>query len=148
MKSQILYPKSNKRILIHPVSSLSFTALIYSFHGTAFLFLFFINLNMLLLLTAAGLIFYSSYRFFLSEKLNSHGLSLQLGETLLFQINKSSNWQNVEVLESFVTRWIIVLKIRTLLDLKEHSLVYAVDSINSQNFRRLIVYLNSYHARE
>jgi hypothetical protein len=108
--------------------------------------LFFIDLNFLLLLIPGVLIVFSMRQFILSGKAITHGLSLQQGESLLFQNDESSDWQEAEVLESFVSRWLIALRIRTLLDSKQHSLLYATDSINSLSFRRLVVYLNYFES--
>jgi len=117
--------------------------LIFSLHAAALLLLFFIDLNFMLLLVVAGLIVFSLRQFIISENAITHGLSLQQGESLLFQNDESSDWQEAEVLESFVSRWLIVLRIRVLLDSKQHSLLYATDSINRLSFRRLVVYLKS-----
>ncbi len=148
MTSPISYPECGKRIIIRPVRSLQLSILIFCLHGMALLLLFFIDLNLVLLMILAGLIFYSLYRFYLTEKTISHGLSLQQGESLFFQANETLEWQDVELLESFVSRLLIVLKIRTLLDSKQYSLVYMGDSISNQSFRRLVVFLNGYHEQE
>lgn len=148
MTSQISYPECGNRIIIRPVRSLQLFILIFSLHGMALLSLFFIDLNFLLLMVLAGLILYSQYRFYLSENTITHGLSLQQGERLLFQANEASDWQDADLLESFVSRWLLVLKIRTLIDTKQHSMVIMADSIDVQLFRRLIVFLNGYHEQE
>jgi len=144
MRSTISSPECGKRIIFRPTRSRYILLLICILYSTAFLLLFFIDLHFLLLLIVAGLIAYSLRQFIISEKSITHGLSLQQGESLLFQNDESSDWQEAEVLESFVSRWLIVLRIRALIDSKQHSLVYAADSINSLSFRRLVVYLNNH----
>jgi len=144
MKSIISSPECGKRIVIRPARSQFLLLLISSLHAVALLLLFFIDLNFLLLLIFAVLIVFSLRQLIISEKSITHGLSLQQGESLLFQNDETSDWQEADVLESFVSRWLIVLRIRTLLDSKQHSLVYATDSINSLSFRRLVVYLNQH----
>ncbi len=144
MKSIISSPECGKRIIIHPARSQFLLLLISSLHAAALLLLFFIDLNFLLLLIFAVLIVFSLRQLIISEKSTTHGLSLQQGESLLFQNDETSDWQEADVLESFVSRWLIVLRIRTLLDSKKHSLVYATDSINGLSYRRLVVYLNQH----
>lgn len=146
MKSIISSPECGKRIVIRPARSRFLLLLITSLHAAALLLLFFIDLNFLLLLIPGVLIVFSMRQFILSGKAITHGLSLQQGESLLFQNDESSDWQEAEVLESFVSRWLIALRIRTLLDSKQHSLLYATDSINSLSFRRLVVYLNYFES--
>ena len=143
MKSITSSPECGKRIVIRPARSRFLLLLIFSLHAASLLLLFFIDLNFMLLLVVAGLIVFSLRQFIISENAITHGLSLQQGESLLFQNDESSDWQEAEVLESFVSRWLIALRIRTLLDSKQHSLLYATDSINSLSYRRLVVYLNS-----
>ncbi len=144
MKSITSLAECGKRIVIRPARSRFLILLISSLHVVALLLLFFISLNFLLLLIFAMLIIFSLHRLISSmEKSMTHGLSLQEGESLLFQSNEISSWLEAEVLESFVSRWVIVLRIKTRIDSKQYSLVYAADSINSLFFRRLVVYLNS-----
>ncbi|MFW2440735.1 MAG: protein YgfX [Arenicellales bacterium] len=143
MKSIISSTEYGKRIVIRPARSRFLLLLITSLHAAAFLLLFFIDLDFLLLLIVAGLIAFSLRQLILSGNTTTHGLSLQLGESLLFQNDENSDWQEAEVLESFASRWLIVLRIRVLLDSKQYSLLYATDSINSLFFRRLVVYLNN-----
>ncbi len=142
MKSIISSPECGSRVVIHPTRSRLLIRLVFCLHMAAFLLLFFVELNLLLLLIIALLISFSLRQYFISERSISYGLSLQQGEPLLFQNNESSGWQEADVLESFVSRWLIVLKIRTLPDSKQHSLLYAADSVSSLSFRRLVVYLN------
>jgi hypothetical protein len=52
----------------------------------------------------------------------------------------------VAVTESFVTRWIIVLRVRALIDSKKYSLIYVADSINNLSHRHLAIYLNRLHS--
>jgi len=144
MKSIISSPECGKRIVIRPARSQFLLLLISSLHAVALLLLFFIDLNFPLLLIFAVLIVLSLRQLIILEKSNTHGLSLQQGESLLFQCDETSDWQEADVLESFVSCWLIVLRIRTLLDSKQHSLVYATDSINALSFRRLVVYLNQH----
>jgi len=148
MTSPISYPEYGKRVIIRPVRSLQLLILILFLHSVAFLSLFFIDLNFLLLVFLAGLLLSSQYRFYLSENSITHGLSLQQGERFLFQANEASDWQDADLLESFVSRWLLVLKIRTLIDTKQHSMVIMADSIDVQLLRRLIVFLNGYHEQE
>jgi hypothetical protein len=117
--------------------------LICGLHSAALLLLFYINLHFLLLLLFGGLLGLSLRQSIISGISFTHGLSLQLGEPLLFQNDDSPDWQQVDVIESFVSRWLIVIKIETLLDSKQHALVYAVDSISHLSFRRLVVYINN-----
>ncbi|NOY15681.1 MAG: hypothetical protein GXP23_01880 [Gammaproteobacteria bacterium] len=143
MKSVTSLAECGKRIVIRPARSRFLILLISSLHVVALLLLFFISLNFLLLLIFAMLIIFSLHRLISMEKSMTHGLSLQEGESLLFQSDEISSWLEAEVLESFVSRWVIVLRIKTRIDSKQYSLVYAADSINSLFFRRLVVYLNS-----
>ena len=143
MKLQISSAECGKRIVIRPARSRFILLLMFGLHSAALLQLFYIDLNFLLLLLFGGLLGLSLRQSLISANSVTHGLSLQLGELLLFQNDDSPDWQQVDVIESFVSRWLIVLKIRTLLDSKQYSLVYATDSISRLSFRRLVVYLNS-----
>jgi len=141
MKSQTSLTGYGKRIVIKPARSRIIILLITSIHVGALFVLLFVDLNPWLLLAAAGLIVFNLRQHFSKEKTHRHGLSLQLGESILLQTD-SSTWQEIDVLESFVTSWLVVLRVRTLNDSKKHSLVYAVDSMNTLSFRRLRIYLN------
>ncbi len=140
-------PECGKRIVICPARSRILLLLISSLHTAALLLLFVIKLNVLLLLILAILIVFSLRQLIILEKSITHGLSLQQGESLLFQKDEISDWQEADVLESFVCRWLIVLKIRTLLDSKQYSMVIAADSIDVLLFRRLCAFLNGHHGQ-
>jgi hypothetical protein len=105
--------------------------------------LLFIDLAPWLLSVIAGLIVFNQYQYFSSDKSHTHRLSLRQGEAILLKMDNGS-WQEIDVIESFVTPWLIVLKVRTLKDLKLFSLVYATDSMDMPSFRRLRIYLNLY----
>ena len=143
MKLLISSAEYGNRIVICPARSRFILLLICGLHAVALLLLFYIDLNFLFLLLLGGLLGLSLRQSIISGNSITHGLSLQLGESLLFQNDDSSDWQQADVLESFVSRWLIVIKIETLLDSKQHALVYAADSISRLSFRRLVVYLNS-----
>jgi hypothetical protein len=106
--------------------------------------LFFTALDFWLLITLAGLILFNLQRIFTYVNFHLYSLSLQLGEKLLLQRNNGS-WNEIDVIESFVTNWLIVLRVRTLRDSKLHALVYAVDSMNRYSFRQLRIYLNHFN---
>jgi hypothetical protein len=143
MKSQTLLTDYRKRIVINPVRSRKITLLIASLHFIALCLLLFVDLAAWLLSVVAGLIIFNLYQYISSKNTHSHRLSLRLGEAMLLKMD-NDRWQEIDVIESFVTRWLIVLKVRTLNDLKLHSLVYATDSMDMSSFRRLQIQLNLY----
>ena len=144
MKSQELSIGLGKRIVIKPVRSQLIIILITALHLGALSLLLFIDLNIWLLIGLAGLVLANLNKGFIFSNSCSHCLSLQLGEVLLLRINENS-WHEIDVVESFVTNWLIVLRVRTLRDSKLYSLVYAVDSMNRYSFRQLRIYLNHFN---
>jgi hypothetical protein len=143
MKSQTLLTDYPQRIVINPVRSRKILLLIISLHLVALWLLLFIDLAPWLLSVIAGLIVFNQYQYFSSDKSQTHRLSLRQGEAILLKMDNGS-WQEIDVIESFVTPWLIVLKVRTLKDFKLFSLVYATDSVDMTSFRRLRIYLNLY----
>lgn len=143
MKSQTLLTDYRKRIVIKPVRSRKILFLIVSLHFIALCLLLFVNLADWLLFAVAGLIIFNLYQHLSSKNSHSHRLSLRLGEAMLLKMDNGA-WQEIDIIESFVTRWLIVLKVRTLNDLKLYSLVYATDSMDMSCFRRLQIQLNLY----
>lgn len=143
MKSQILLTDYRQRIVIKPVRSRKIILLIVSLHLMALCLLLYIDLAAWLLSVFAALIVFNQYQYFSSDKSHTHRLSLRLGEAMLLKMDNGT-WQEIDVIESFVTRCLIVLKVRTLDDLKLYSLTYATDSMDMHSFRRLRIYLNLY----
>lgn len=143
MKSQTLLTDYCQRIVIKPVRSRIIILLIASLHLMALWLLLLIDLAPWLLSVIAGLIVFNQYQYFSSDKSHTHRLSLRQGEAILLKMDNGS-WQEIYIIESFVTHWLIVLKVRTLDDLKLFSLVYAIDSMDMPSFRRLRIYLNLY----
>ena len=143
MKSQGLSTEYGKRIVIRPAKSRITFILITTLHAGALFLLFFTALDLWLLITFAGLILLNLQRIFIYANCRLYSLSLQLDKKLLLQSNDGS-WNEIDVIESFVTNWLIVLRVRTLRDSKLHSLVYAVDSMNRYSFRQLRIYLNHF----
>ena len=132
-----------KRIIIKPVKSRLVLTLVCCVHSAALLLLLLVDLNSWLLLAIAALIIFNLYSYLGGLPALGRDLSLQYGKALLVQM-ASNSWQEVEVKECFITSWLIVLRVRTLNDTKLHSLVYAVDSMDRQSFRRLRAYLNHF----
>ena len=145
MKSQELSVESGKRIVISTDRSKFIITLITALHVGAISLLFFVDLSAWLLLAVALLILLHLYHYFTFKNLSAHSLSWQPGESMLLKINHSS-WHEIDLVDSFVTNWMIVLRVRTLNDSRLHSLVYAADSMNSYSFRQLRIYLNYYNA--
>lgn len=144
MKSQELLTDYGNRIVIRPTRSRLIITIISTLHAGALFLLFFTALDFWILITLAGLILFNLQRTFIFLNLRHYSLSLQLGETLLLQRNNDA-WNEIDVIESFVTNWLIVLRVRTLGDSKLHALVYAVDSMNRYSFRQLRIYLNHFN---
>jgi predicted neutral ceramidase superfamily lipid hydrolase len=144
MKSKELLENYGKRIVIKPARSRFIVILITALHAAAIVLLFFVDLNAWLLLAVASLVSFHLYRYFITGNLSVYCLSLQQGESMLMKINHGS-WYQIDIVESFVTNWLIVLRVRTLNDSRLHSLVYAADSMNSYSFRQLRIYLNHFN---
>ena len=145
MKSQELSTESGKRIVISTDRSKFIITLITAIHVGAISLLFFVDLSAWLLLAVALLILLHLFSNFTFNKSSTHSLSFQAGESMLLKMNHSS-WREIDIVESFVTNWMVVLRVRTLSDSRLHSLVYAADSMNCYSFRQLRIYLNYYNA--
>lgn len=104
--------------------------------------LYFVDLEAWLLITIAGFILIKLFQHLFTEKMRDDYLSLQQGGQLLLKNSRYPGWQDVAITESFVSNWLIVLRLKSLLDSKKYSLVYAADSINRLSYRRLLIYLN------
>ena len=142
MKSGTSLADYGRRIVIKPGSSHTLILLITTAHVLALLLLYFVDINTWLLLSIAGLIVFNLFRYIVDENRINNLLSLQPGGPLLLKNNRYTGWQNVAVTESFVTHWIIVLRVRALIDSKKYSLIYVADSINNLSHRHLAIYLN------
>ena len=145
MESQELLPKSGKRIVISPTRSRFIIIFTSALHLVALVLLFFLDLNFYLLLTLAVMILLNLYHALVSPNSIRHKLSLLPGELIYLQI-KGGSWQEADVIESFVTNRLIVLRLKTLKNSKLHSFLYAFDSLNEFSFRQLRIYLNNYSA--
>jgi len=145
MESQKLLIKSGKRIVISPTKSRFLFIFISALHLVALALLFFLDLNFYLLLSLAVMILLNLYHALVSSNSISHKLSLLPGELIYLQI-KGGSWQEADVIESFVTNRLIVLRLKTLKNSKLHSFLYAFDSLNEFSFRQLRIYLNHYSA--
>lgn len=142
MKSKTSLSGYGKRIVIKPARSSVLHAVIFSVHLTALILLFFSDLDPRLLFVPAGFIVLNYRQYITSEKLNLSSLSLQQGGPLLVQKNSKSSWQGIIITESFVTSWIIVLTMKSLIDSKRYRLVYAADAMSKYSYRQLVIYLN------
>ncbi|MCK5359711.1 MAG: hypothetical protein KAJ95_03750 [Gammaproteobacteria bacterium] len=145
MESQKLLQESGKRIVISPTSSRFILLFISALHLLALALLFFIDLNVYLLLILAAMIMLNLYQALLYINSIHHCLSLLPGELMYCRI-KGGSWQQVDVIESFVTNRLIVLRLKTLRHSKLQSFVYAFDSLNEYSFRQLRLHLNHYCA--
>jgi hypothetical protein len=143
MKSQELLAGYGNRIVLRPVRSRLIITFITVLHFLALSLLLFIDLSPWLLILLAGLILVNFYKAFIFSNSCAQCLSLQLGKGLLLGINENS-WHEIDVVESLLTNWLVILRVRRLNDSSMHSLVYAVDSLNRHSFRQLRIYLNHY----
>ena len=145
MKSKTSLSGYGKRIVIRPDLSPALYAVTFSFHLAALVLLFFADSDWWILLVPAGLIVLNVRHYVSSENQVVHNLSLQQGGPLLLQKNCMSVWQGIAVTESFVTSWIIVLTVKSLIDSKRYTLVYAADAISKYSYRHLVIYVNQLH---
>lgn len=141
MKSKTLLPGCGKRTVIKPGKSRILISLVTTIYLSAILLLYFVELDAWFLFAAVVFILIMLSRHLDVENLNTHTLSLQQGGPLLLRHSTYPGWHNVEITESFVTSWIIVLRLRSLTGSKKASVVYAADSINSLSYRHLVIYL-------
>ena len=145
MMSKELSIESGKRIVVRPVRSRILITLVSSLHALAITLLFFTGLDTGLLIVIAGLVLVNLRRSSIFSSSCNHCLSFQLGGSLLLQTH-DSKWHETDMLESFVTNWLIVIRVRSLKNLCQHSLVYSADSMSSCSFRHLRIYLNHFRA--
>jgi hypothetical protein len=141
MESQQLSAGYGKRIVISPTRSRFIIIFISALHLVALALLFFLDLNGFLLMILGGMIMLNLYQALIFSNSISHCLSLLPGELVYIRI-KGGSWQEADVIESFVTNRLIVLRLKTLNNSKLHSFLYAFDSLNDFSFRHLRIYLN------
>ena len=145
MKSNTLLVNCDKRIVIKSASSGALFFFVSSAHLVALLLLFCVDLHLSLLLIISGLIVFNLYQFISTDMLNTHRLSLQRGGPLMLQKHPKCRWEDVMITESFLSGWVIVLKLKSLIDAKRYTVVYAADAINPLSYRQLVIYLNQHH---
>lgn len=145
MKSNTLLVSCDKRIVIKPANSRILFFLVSSAHLAALLLLFCVDLHLSLLLIFSGLIVFSLYQYISTGMLNTHRLSLQRGGPLMLQKYPECRWEDVMITESFLSGWVIVLKLKSLVDAKCYTVVYAADAVNPMSYRQLVIYLNLHH---
>ena len=141
MKSKELLPGCGRRTVIKSVRSRILISLIATISLAAILLLYYVDLDAWLLHIVAVFVLFNLRQHIVAENQGTSFLSLQQGGQLLFKNSRHPGWQDVAITESFVTHWIIVLTLRSLVDSKKYSLVYAVDSTNRLSYRRLVIYL-------
>lgn len=141
MKSKKLLPGCGRRTVIKSGRSRILISLIATISLAAILLLYYVDLDAWLLYMVAIFVLFNLRQHIVAENQDTSFLSLQQGGPLLFKNSRHPGWQDVAITESFVTRWIIVLSLRSLVDSKKYSLVYAVDSTNRLSYRRLVIYL-------
>jgi hypothetical protein len=74
---------------------------------------------------------------------NRHALSFAPGKDLLLRPGVA-DWRKIRILQSFVTGWLIVIKVVEEGSRSSHSLVYAKDSVSRTQFRLLKKLINQY----
>ena len=145
MKSNTLLVSCDKRIVIKSANSRTLLFLVSSAHLAALLLLYCVDLHLSLLLIIAGLIVFNLYLYISTEMLNTHRLSLQRGGPLMLQKHPQCRWEDVMITESFLSGWVIALKLKSLIDAKRYTVVYAADAINPLSYRQLVIYLKQHH---
>lgn len=145
MKSNTLLVSCDKRIVIKSANSRTLFFLVSTAHLAALLLLFSVDLHFSLLLIFSALIIFNLYQCISTDMMNTQRLSLQRGGPLMLQKHPQSRWEDVMITESFLSGWVIALKLKSLIDAKRYTVVYAADAINPLSYRQLVIYLNQHH---
>jgi len=142
LNSKTLLPGCGRRTVIKPVRSRILISLITTIYLSAILLLYFVDLDGWLHFAGAVFLLIMLRKHLAVEKNNTHSLSLQQGGPLLLKDSSYPGWHDVVITESFVTSWVIILRLKSLIDSKKTSVVYASDSLNSLSYRHLVIYIN------
>lgn len=143
MKSEKYVQKSARRVIIHPANSTILLRFLMVTHLVTLVLLLSSNLAVFIQAIIVFMLGINMIRSMRSIARNRHALSFAPGNDLLLRPGVA-DWRKIRILQSFVTGWLIVIKVVEEGSRSSHSLVYAKDSVSRAQFRLLRKMINQY----